>query len=196
VKRLSIGIFLLLVGILTGGAVILGVSQAEAVDRLAANAGPDQKVYLPAPVRVQFDGTGSQTGSYEIVSYKWYNQWGTFQAEGPTPAFDVHFGLLDGKEPKPGMTRSFKLVVTDANGDKAHDWVKITVADPWRKHAGTVTVTRGDVGDYTFSNYQVDYAFNRDEGVVTETIQGGIIDTEGQDYAYIFYYTNAEGGPG
>jgi hypothetical protein len=49
---------------------------------ITANAGPDQTVLGPNPVKVQFDGssttdTTGTTGS--TVSYKWFNQWGVLR---------------------------------------------------------------------------------------------------------------------
>jgi hypothetical protein len=127
--KIIFGLTLLIVGAIGGAGIMLGIPGAEALDKLYANAGPDQTVYLPAPVTVYFDGSGSQGGSYPIKSYKWYNQWGTYQGSGVAPTFDVHFGVHEGKVAKAGMTRSFKLVLTDSKGKKAEDWVKLTLAE-------------------------------------------------------------------
>jgi hypothetical protein len=144
-----------------------------------ADAGPDQNVYLPAPVRVQFDGSGSRPGSYEIVSYQWYNQWGTFQASGQSPAFDVHFGLLDGNEPKPGMTRSFKLVVTDSKGKKAEDWVKLTLAE---KPSVTPYLEYDPAVGATFTGSQIIVSL---ENFSEVGIDYGVISQDGEERWYI-----------
>jgi hypothetical protein len=144
-----------------------------------ADAGPDQTVYLPAPVRVQFDGTQSQPGSYKIVSYKWYNQWGTYQGSGQSPAFDVHFGLLDGNEPKPGMTRSFKLVVTDSKGKKAEDWVKLTLAE---KPSVTPYLEYDPAVGATFTGSQIIVSL---ENFSEVGIDYGVISQDGEERWYI-----------
>jgi hypothetical protein len=95
----------------------------EAEPTITANAGPDQTVPGPSPVAVQFDGSGS-TG--DIVSYKWYNQYGLLLAEGATPVIEVNFGHTD---PQPGTTRTFTLVVEDSQGNTAQDQVTITLGE-------------------------------------------------------------------
>jgi hypothetical protein len=99
------------------------VTNGEAETDLVANAGPDQTVPGPSPVAVQFDGSGS-TG--DIVSYKWYNQWGLLLAEGATPVIEVNFGYED---PQPGTQRTFTLVVEDSQGNTAQDQVTITLGE-------------------------------------------------------------------
>jgi hypothetical protein len=103
--------------------VDITVSDAPAESSLAANAGSDQTVPGPSPVAVQFDGSGS-TG--DIVRYQWYNQWGLLLAEGVTPVIEVNFGHTD---PQPGTTRTFTLVVADAQGNTAQDKVTITLGE-------------------------------------------------------------------
>jgi hypothetical protein len=95
----------------------------EAEPTITANAGPDQTVSGPSPVAVQFDGSGS-TG--DIVSYKWYNQYGLLLAEEATPVIEVNFGYED---PQPGTTRTFTLVVADSQGNTAQDEVTITLGE-------------------------------------------------------------------
>jgi hypothetical protein len=90
--------------------------------KLEAKAGPDQTVPGPSPVDVQFDGSGS-TG--DIVSYQWYNQLGDLRAEERAPVIKVNFG----RNPKPGATRTFTLVVEDSQGNKAEDEVTITLGE-------------------------------------------------------------------
>jgi hypothetical protein len=102
---------------------VFHVTEGEGGSDLTANAGPDQTVPGPSPVAVQFDGSGS-TG--EIVSYKWYNQWGLLRAEGVTPVIDVNFGYDD---PQPGTARTFTLVVEDSQGNTAQDEVTITLGE-------------------------------------------------------------------
>ena len=74
-------------------------------ETLSADAGLDQTVPGLSPVNVQFDGSRS-TG--EIVSYKWFNQWGQLRAEGESPVIEVNFGR---RNAKPGTARTFTLVV-------------------------------------------------------------------------------------
>jgi hypothetical protein len=103
--------------------VDITVGDAAAETDLVANAGPDQTVPGPSPVAVQFDGSGS-TG--DIVRYQWYNQWGLLRAEGMTPVIEVNFGYND---PKPGIQRTFILVVEDSQGNTAQDQVTITLGE-------------------------------------------------------------------
>jgi hypothetical protein len=52
------------------------------------------------------------------------------------------------------------------------------------EYSGNIAaVQRGDDGDYTFSFYRI--AELSDDGYLTE-IEGGIIDSGGQDYSYVF----------
>jgi hypothetical protein len=114
-----------------------------------ADAGPDQTVPGPSPVNVQFDGSGS-TG--DIVSYKWYNQWGLLRAEGVTPDIEVNFGY---DNPQPGTTRTFTLVVEDSQGNTAQDQVTITltlgealsISVPGNQPRTTWAEVRSDIGD-------------------------------------------------
>jgi hypothetical protein len=90
-----------------------------------ADAGPDQTVAGPSPVKVNFDGSGS-VGN--IADYKWYNQFGELRSEGvgssaAEPTLLVNFG----KNPKPGAKRTFRLVVEDSNGQTDEDTVVITL---------------------------------------------------------------------
>jgi hypothetical protein len=141
-------------------------------------------------VEVQFDGSNSSHGrfgeDYGIVSYKWYNQWGLRRAEGQAPTFEVNFGHDD---PKPGTERRLQLVVEDTEGNTDEDWVKITLADKAdssQEHTGTITVNPGSEGDYTFSQDHIQHVFETDDGPACVDICGGIIDTDGQDYSYVF----------
>jgi hypothetical protein len=105
---------------------------------LVANAGPDQTVSGPSPVDVQFDGSGS-TG--DIVSYKWYNQWGLLRAEGAAPVIAVNFGR---KGPKPGTTRTFTLAVEDSQGNTAQDQVTITLGETPEEGEQTTISVQGN----------------------------------------------------
>jgi hypothetical protein len=104
-------------------AAVFRVTDGGGEPDLIANAGPDQTVPGPSPVTVQLDGSGS-TG--DIVSYKWYNQYGLLRAEGVAPVIDVNFGYDD---PQPGTARTFTLVVADSQGNTAQDEVTITLGE-------------------------------------------------------------------
>jgi hypothetical protein len=110
-------------------------SDAAAEIGLVANAGPDQTVPGPSPVDVQFDGSGS-TG--DIVSYKWYNQYGLLLAEEVTPVIEVNFGYED---PQPGTQRTFTLVVADSQGNTAEDEVIITLGETEESDTGPPTIS-------------------------------------------------------
>jgi hypothetical protein len=91
---------------------------------LVADAGPDQPIPGPSPVIVLFDGGYSQG---DVQSCAWYNQWGELRAHTCYVRFAVNFGNND---PKPGTTRTFKLVVTDSEGNTAEDEVTLTLQNP------------------------------------------------------------------
>jgi hypothetical protein len=95
----------------------------------SAEAGPDQTVPGPSPVEVQFDGSGS-TG--DIVSYKWINQFGEVRAEEVSPTFEVNFG----RNPRPGVTRTFTLENADAEGNTDTDTIKITLGETAKDNEG------------------------------------------------------------
>jgi hypothetical protein len=115
---LSLVVFLALVVV---GTQLSWRAEAQALE---ANAGADQTVPGPSPVAVQFNGSGS-TGN--IASYRWLNQWGQLRAEGESPIIEVNFGY---KNPQPGTTRTFSLVVTDAAGTDVQDAVTVTLGSP------------------------------------------------------------------
>jgi hypothetical protein len=202
--KLIFGLVLLLAGI---AHIVPSDSTVEAhPDVLAANAGPDQTVVGPSPVMVQFDGSGSQpsSGCPEIDSYKWYNQWGDLRAEGVAPIFEVNFGHQDSK---PGTSRTFTLVVEDCADEPPHhgvshaDEVTITLSeeesqppppDDWESHSENISVGYDGNGDHSFSYYEVVYEVHTGDDVEYLTFQGGIIDTERQDYSYV-YYTSSHG---
>jgi hypothetical protein len=60
----------------------------------------------------------------------------------------------------------------------------------WESYTETITVERGNEGDYTFSNYTVDYLIDKGESEPQILrIRAGVIDEDEQDYAYAFIYT-------
>src|SRR5918996_1310666 len=101
----------------------------EDVAPLNADAGPDQTVPGPSPVEVQFDGSGSEG---DIVTYKWINQFGELRAEEVSPTFEVNFG----RNPRPGVTRTFTLENADAEGNTDTDTIKITLGGTAKDNEG------------------------------------------------------------
>jgi hypothetical protein len=135
-----------------------------------ANAGPDQTVSGPSPVNVQFDGSGS-TG--EIVSYKWFNQWGQLRAEGVSPVIEVNFGR---KNAKPGTTRAFTLIVQDAAGNSAKDKVVITLGKK------DDTANQDPIVGSTFTGTTYTYSVSDASRYVFQFIDVGFLTEKGQWY--------------
>jgi hypothetical protein len=107
-------------------------------ESLSASAGADITVPGPSSVEVWFDGDSN------VIDYtcKWYNQWGTFRSDLCDTLIEVNFG---NNNPKPGTTRSFRLVVEDSEGNAAEDWVVITLgeSEPVVANAGPAQTVPG-----------------------------------------------------
>jgi hypothetical protein len=170
-KSTILGILASLAMIVGGGALALaditvpGIQAQSAT--LTANAGPDQTVPGPSPVQVQFSGTGS-TGN--IVSYRWFNQFGLLRAEGPEPVIEVNFGH---KNPTPGTKRTFTLVVEDAAGNTDDDQVVITLGKQQSPPPVTPPPPQGDpINGSTFTGT---YYYSDD---LNQTIVAGFLNND------------------
>jgi hypothetical protein len=172
------------------GVWLADFGKVEAIDRLAADAGLDQTVRGPSPVRVRFDGRESVTESTDIISYKWYSQWGTLRAEGETPTFKVYFG---NKNPKPGTTRRFRLVVEDGEGKTAQDWVTIMVGSTF---TADIRVRKFALGatdsQYLFSRVMAVYEVVNDYD--NQKITVGLIAEPDAEIPLWYVNSSSEGG--
>jgi poly(3-hydroxybutyrate) depolymerase len=105
----------------------------------ASDAGPDMQVQLPDP-HIQLNGTDSYDPDGTIAGYKWEQVSGpnTATITSTTASTSTVTGVVEG-------AYVFRLTVTDNDGTKASDVVKITVLAAPIPNAGPVADAGNDV---------------------------------------------------
>jgi hypothetical protein len=172
-SAVAMGIYGAVVATAQAGPVAQATPARAQQPALTVYAGEDQTVNGPSPVDVWFDGCDA-SGPADIVNYQWFNQWGELRAEDVTCIVNIPVNF--GKDPQPGQTREFTLVVTDAVGNQAQDSVVITLgevpppADPAHgsRFTGTVyTYINTESGKYRYQFIDAGFLNDQSEWYVS-----------------------------